>query len=142
MSAGFDPDVWNGTKPMVAPMCEPIQVGSVVWEQAPEEADHDRRGGIVAATAVDDNGERVLTVLTATNRTGRFTVRSYPLPASEVDGDTIEPPTAHRLHQAARQICRSLGDPRAGLITGWHRWLLECAVGFVVLADEIRRPDA
>lgn len=140
MSAGFDRDVWNGTKAMVAPMREPIQVGSVVWEQAPFDADHDRRGGIVAAAAVDDNGERILTVLHATNRNGHFVVNSYPLPAGEVDSATIEAPTAHRLHQAARQICRSLGDHRAnGYIAGWHRWLLECAVGFVVLADEIRR---
>lgn len=136
MPAGFDRAVWDGQKPIVEPAPETIDIGCVVWEQAPEDSSFEKRGGIVVATKVNDDGERTLTILRASKRGGKFTVHTFDLDASSVDGSMVERRSPHRLHRAARQICRALGESQNVAIAGFDRYLLEVAVGLVVTAED------
>ncbi len=141
--AGFNREAWNGTAPLVAPMPDTIEVGSVIWSKHPDGPDvnHDPIGGIVVARKVDADGEATYTVVRASKKSGQFRVTSHQLSASEVDGSIVEPVTDHRLHRAARQICRALGEQQGGFIAGFDRWLLETAVELVVTAEERRAAD-
>jgi hypothetical protein len=114
-----------------------VAVGSVVWEQAPEDSDFERRGGIVVRTRIDpDTGEQTLTVMQARKRRNMREVYTTDLDYSDVDRATIEAPDVHRCYRTARAICAHLGD-RQGSIDGHNRWLLETAIGLCLIADEL-----
>lgn len=127
----------------------PIDVGSVVWEKSPEQLhaeregldtpadsiNSERRGGIVVRTFGDDNDELMVTILEGRKRQGRFEVYTWTVPAGDVDRQLIESPSQRRMHQAARQICRALGERPAAYLSGIDRYLLEVCVGLVVAAE-------
>lgn len=129
----------------------PIDVGSVVWEKTPEQmhaerqgeptpsdtANTERRGGIVVRVFTDpDTGEQMVTILEGRKRQGRFDVWTWTVAAGDVDRQLIETPSQRRMHQAARQICRALGERPAAYLSGVDRYLLEVCVGLVVAAEE------
>jgi hypothetical protein len=136
MPAGFDRQVWEGEKPLVEPAVEVIEVGSIVWERAPEDSSFEKRGGIVINAKTSEDGERTLTILRASKRGGKFTVHTFDLDASSVDRAMVERRSPHRMHRAARQICRALGESQNVTVAGFDRYLLEVAVGLVVMAED------
>lgn len=150
---GFDPARWAGEQPLVPHPPVPIELGTVVWEKTPEQrhveretgdvvedsGDNtiERRGGIVVKIAMDpETGERKVSVLQGRKRQSRFEVFLVELDASDVDGYTLEARSARRMHHAARQILRALGERTSAFIAGHDRHLLELAVGLVVVCEE------
>jgi hypothetical protein len=134
----FNRDAWEGRKPLVEPPnARPVVTGDIVWETGPDDTDGPLRGGMVVQTRVDrDTGERWLTVIEGHKSNGMFRIRSYELNASDVDPSKVTPKNPHRLHRAARQVFRALGEQQMAFVRGYDRWLLEVAAGLVDLAEE------
>ena len=141
----FNRAAWDGEKPLVEPIPSTIDIGSVVWTRS-EYGPHDspRIGGMVVRRRIDtDTGElETVTVITKTRADGQFRIASVDLNAADLDPNAMQPPTPHRLHRVAREICLFLGGRASGYITGWDRWLLETAGGLVALADELHHSEA
>lgn len=141
MGTGYDPEVWAGTKRLAEPLRAPVAIGSIVWEKIADEANHDARGGVVIKLRVDDDGEQVVTVLRARQQADKFVVYTTDLNSSDLNGLAIEPPSKRRLHRAARQVFRFLGEHQDAYITGRSRWLMEVGVGLVLTGDELERGE-
>lgn len=114
-----------------------IAFGSTVWEQAPEGADYQPRGGLVVNVKVDEEtGEQTAVVLQARKRGRKIECYTVDLDASCLNRDAIEAPEPYRCFQAARTICAYLGQ-RNTAVNGFDRWLLETAMGLCLIADDL-----
>lgn len=105
---------------------EPIggrpDIGCVVWERRPDEADHDRRGGMVVDPP-DEHGT-VLCVQIGQRRGAAF-LHVARLAVRELDPAMAEPANRAKMAATAQGICRALGAGR--LRSRWSeedlRWL-------------------
>ena len=135
----FNRDAWEGRKPLVEPMPTTIDIGCVVWEQAPDDSTLERNGGIVVGKKIDeDTGEMTVKILKARTRNGTFSVYTIDMDASKIDRQLIEPVSVGKLTRAARQICRAMGERQTAEFVGVDLWMLETAGGLAYQARDIR----
>ena len=136
--SGFDRDVWEGRKPLVAPLTRDIDLGSVVWEKAPDDADYERRGGMVVAGRPDtETGERLVTILTGKSKHGRRVCNTFELATSRLDPALTEPPDFTKLHRVVREICAHVGAAPNAYVKDFDRTLIDHAMTLLGVLDEM-----
>lgn len=94
-----------------------LEIGSMVWERAAPEANHDRRGGMVVDMARDETTGAMLVIVAVTGRErNRPTIATLALDAARIDDTLTEPPSTARRMRMARDICAALA------VGGAKRW--------------------
>lgn len=140
----YNKAAWEGRKPLVAPLAKDIDLGSIVWEKAPDDADYTPRGGMVVAGRADtETGERVVTILTERARGGRPVCHTFELATSQLDPALTEPPSTGKLHRYVRGICAHVGAARDAHVAGFDRTLLvDHAMTLLYVLDEMAQDAA
>lgn len=96
------------------------EVGAIVWERRPDEADHQRRGGMVVDPP-DEHG--TVLCLQLGKRRNETVLHPTRLAVRDLDPAMAEPASRAKMATYAAGICAALGAERGRWDEERRRWL-------------------